>query len=118
MATTTVSRIPISGAAHGVGVLVVATATAGTLIHTAHATAWDEVWLYAVNDTATDRLLNIQWGGTTATDDDIEYTVKAQNGLYLIIPGLILTGSTTIRAYCAAAANAIQISGYVNRITA
>jgi hypothetical protein len=29
-----------------------------------------------------------------------------------------LTGSTTIRAYCAAAANAIQISGYVNRITA
>jgi hypothetical protein len=94
----------------------VATASSGTLIHTAHATALDEIWLYAVNDTATDRLLTIQWGGTTATDDDIEFTVKAQNGLYLIVPGLVLTGGTVVRAYCAAAANAIQISGYVNRI--
>jgi hypothetical protein len=76
----------------------------------------DEIWLYAVNDTATDRLLTIQWGGTTATDDDIEFTVKAQNGLYLIVPGLLLTGGTVVRAFCAAAANAIQISGYVNRI--
>lgn len=114
----TFSKQKFSESTNGRQIKVVATASSGTLIHTAHATAFDEVWLYAVNDTATDRLLNIQWGGTTATDDDIEYTVKAQNGLYLIIPGLILTGSTTIRAYCAAAANAIQISGYVNRITA
>ena len=114
----TFSKQKFSESTNGRQIKVVATASSGTLIHTAHATAWDEVWLYAVNDTATDRLLTIQWGGTTATDDDIEYTVKAQNGLYLIIPGLILTGSTTIRAYCAAAANAIQISGYVNRITA
>ncbi len=114
----TFSKQKFSESTNGRQIKVVATASSGTLIHTAHATAWDEVWLYAVNDTATDRLLTIQWGGTTATDDDIEYTVKAQNGLYLIIPGLILTGSTTIRAFCAAAANAIQISGYVNRITA
>ena len=114
----TFSKEKFSESTNGRQIKVVATASSGTLIHTAHATAWDEVWLYAVNDTATDRLLTIQWGGTTATDDDIEYTVKAQNGLYLIIPGLILTGSTTIRAFCAAAADAIQISGYVNRITA
>jgi hypothetical protein len=114
----TFSKQKFSESTNGRQIKVAATASSGTLIHTAHSTAFDEVWLYAVNDTATDRLLTIQWGGTTATDDDIEYTVKAQNGLYLIIPGLILTGSTTIRAYCAAAANAIQISGYVNRITA
>ena len=114
----TFSKQKFSESTNGRQIKVVATASSGTLIHTAHSTAFDEVWLYAVNDTATDRLLTIQWGGTTATDDDIEYTVKAQNGLYLIIPGLILTGSTTIRALCAAAANAIQISGYVNRITA
>ena len=114
----TFSKQKFSESTNGRQIKVVATASSGTLIHTAHATAFDEVWLYAVNDTATDRLLNIQWGGTTATDDDIEYTVKAQNGVYLIIPGIILTGSTTILAYCAAAANAIQISGYVNRITA
>ncbi len=114
----TFSKQKFSESTNGRQIKVVATASSGTLIHTAHATAFDEVWLYAVNDTATDRLLTIQWGGTTTTDDDIEYTVKAQNGLYLIIPGLILTGSATIRAFCAAAANAIQISGYVNRITA
>ena len=114
----TFSKQKFSESTNGRQIKVVATASSGTLIHTSHATAFDEVWLYAVNDTATDRLLTIQWGGTTATDDDIEYTVKAQNGLYLIIPGLILTGSTTVRAFCAAAANAIQISGYVNRITA
>jgi hypothetical protein len=112
----TFSKQKFSESVNGRQIKVVATASSGTLIHTAHATALDEIWLYAVNDTATDRLLTIQWGGTTATDDDIEFTVKAQNGLYLIIPGLVLTGSTTVRAFCAAAANAIQISGYVNRI--
>jgi hypothetical protein len=112
----TYSKTTLSGSTNGRQIKVVATASAGTLIHTAHATALDEIWLYAVNDTATDRLLTIQWGGTTATDDDIEFTVKAQNGLYLIVPGLLLTGGTIVRAFCAAAANAIQISGYVNRI--
>ena len=112
----TYSKNILSGSTNGRQNKVVATASAGTLIHTAHATALDEIWLYAVNDTATDRLLTIQWGGTTATDDDIEFTVKAQNGLYLIVPGLLLTGGTVVRAFCAAAANAIQISGYVNRI--
>jgi hypothetical protein len=112
----TYSKNILSGSTNGRQIKVVATASSGTLIHTAHATALDEIWLYAVNDTATDRLLTIQWGGTTATDDDIEFTVKAQNGLYLIVPGLLLTGGTVVRAFCAAAANAIQISGYVNRI--
>ena len=112
----TYTKTILSGSTNGRQIKVVATASSGTLIHTAHATALDEVWLYAVNDTATDRLLTIQWGGTTATDDDIEFTVKAQNGLYLVIPGLVLTGGLVVRAYCAAAANAIQIIGYVNRI--
>lgn len=112
----TFSKQKFSESTNGRQIKVAATASSGTLIHTAHATAFDEIWLYAVNDTATDRLLTIQWGGTTATDDDIELTIKAQSGLYLVIPGLILTGGTTVRAYCAAAANAIQVSGYVNRI--
>ena len=112
----TFTKVLLSGSTNGRQIKIAATASSGTLIHTAHATALDEIWLYAVNDTATDRLLTIQWGGTTTTDDDIEYTVKAQNGLYLIVPGLILTGGTVVRAFCAAAANAIQVSGYVNRI--
>ena len=112
----------LSGSTDGKAIKVAATATAGTTIHTGSSTATtlDEVWIYAVNTSASDVKLTIQWGGTTATDDDIEYTVKAENGLYLIIPGLILKGNATplvVRAF-AATANVITLSGYVNRITA
>ena len=63
--------------------------------------------------------LTIQWGGTTSPDDEITYTVTNQNGLYLIIPGLILKGNATaliVRAY-ADVANVVSLSGYVNRIS-
>lgn len=64
--------------------------------------------------------LTIQWGGTTAVDDDITYTVTNQNGLYLIAAGLLLQGNATplvVRAF-ADVANTVVIHGYVNRITA
>ena len=63
--------------------------------------------------------LTVQWGGTTAVDDDITYTMTNQNGLYLIVPGLILRGNATaltVRAY-ADVANTVTLSGYVNRIS-
>ena len=63
--------------------------------------------------------LTIQWGGTTAVDDDITYTMTNQNGLYLIVAGLILKGNATaltVRAY-ADVANVVTLSGYVNRIS-
>lgn len=107
---------------NGRAVKVAATATPGTLIHTASSTdtTLDEVWIYAQNTDTTDRKLTIEWGGTTSPDDLIEFTVKAENGLYLIVPGLVLKGSATplvVRAF-AATANVITITGYVNRITA
>ena len=112
----------LSGSTDGKAIKVAATATAGTTIHTGSSTATtlDEVWVYAVNTSASDVKLTIEWGGTTSPDDHIEYTVKAENGLYLIIPGLILKGNATplvVRAF-AATANVITLSGYVNRITA
>lgn len=63
--------------------------------------------------------LTIQWGGTTAVDDDITYTMTNQNGLYLVVAGLILKGNATaltVRAY-ADVANVVTLSGYVNRIS-
>ena len=118
----TFSKQILSGSTDGKAIKVAATTSAGTTIHTGSTTATtlDEVWLYAVNSSASDVKLTIQWGGTTSPDDDIEYTVKAENGLYLIVPGLILKGNATalvVRAF-AATANVICISGYVNRITA
>ena len=92
----------------------------GTVIHTASTTpaTIDEVWIYAQNYDATDRKLTIQWGAFAAGVNEIEYTVKAENGLYLICPGLIMQGNATakvISAY-AATATAIVLYGYVNRI--
>jgi len=116
----TFSKTILSGSTDGKGVLVAATATAGTLIHTGSATAatLHEVWLYAVNTSASDVKLTIEWGEATAPNGNIEYTVKAENGLYLIIPGLILKGNATaltIKAF-AATTNVIVVHGYVNVI--
>jgi len=64
--------------------------------------------------------LTLQWGGTTAVDDDITYTVTNQNGLYLISAGLLIKGNATplvVRAF-ADVANTVVLHGYVNRITA
>lgn len=118
----TFSKQTLSGSTDGRGVKVAATATAGTLIHTASSTAttFDEIWLYAVNSDTTARKLTIEWGSTTSPDDLIELTVAAESGLVLVVPGLVLKGNASplvVRAF-AATANVISIMGYVNRITA
>lgn len=118
----TYSKITLSGSTDGRPIKVAATATPGTTIHTASSTAttYDEIWLWAMNTDTTDRKLTVEFGGTTAPDDLIEFTVKAENGLYLISPGLVLKGNATplvVKAF-AASANVVTILGYVNRITA
>jgi len=118
----TFSKQLLSGSTGGRLIKVGATATPGTTIHATgtSATVIDEVWLYAVNSSGTDDLLTIEFGGTTSPDDLIEFTVKAESGLYLIIPGLVLTGdgasARTITAF-AGTTNVLNIGGYVNRIT-
>jgi hypothetical protein len=117
----TFAKTTLSGSTDGKAIKVAATATPGTTIHTGptNTAHFHEVWLYAQNTDSTDRKLTIEWGGTASPDDLIEFTVKAENGLYLMVPGLILKGNATalvVRAF-AATANVITISGYVNTIT-
>ena len=106
----------------GLAIKVAATATAGTAIHTASATATtiDEIWLYAVNTSTSAVKLTIEWGEATAPDGNIELTVAAESGLVLVSPGLLLQGNATpkvVKAF-AATTNVITLHGYVNRITA
>lgn len=110
-----ISKQKLSGSTDGRMVKVAATASAGTTIHTAHATALDEVWLWAVNSDTAARKLTIEYGGTSSPDDTIEVTIPAESGLVLIVPGFILTNSLVVKAF-AAAANVVLIGGYVNRI--
>jgi len=112
----TYSKVQLSGGTTGKNIKVVATATLGTTIHTAHASSIDELWLWAVNSDTTDRKLTIEFGAAASPDDLVEYTVPAEDGLHLIIPGLTLTNSLVVRAF-AASANVILINGFVNRIT-
>ena len=77
--------------------------------------ALDEIWLYAVNSSASSVKLTIEWGEATAPDGNIEITIPAESGYTLVVPGLLLQNGLTIRAF-AGTANVILINGYVNRI--
>jgi hypothetical protein len=117
----TYSKVLLSGSTEGKAIKVVATASTGTTIHATgtSATIEDEIWLYAYNSSASAVALTIQFGGTTAVDNDIKLTIPAASGLTLVVPGLILTGTgsaaNTVYAY-SATANVVTVNGYVNRI--
>lgn len=106
----------LSGSTDGLPVAIAATSTPGTLIHAAHATAQDEVWLYVNNIDATAVNLTLEWGGT-AVSEQIIASVPACSGLFLLVPGSILTNSKTVRAF-ANIANKVNVIGWVNRISA
>lgn len=113
---TTFSKLKLSGSTNGRQIKVAATATAGTLLHTAHATDLDELWLWAVNSDTTARKLTIEFGGVISPDDLIEQTISPEGGLTLIVPGLIVTGGVVVAAF-AATANVVLMSGFINRIS-
>tara|TARA_B110000503_G_scaffold37602_1_gene61519 strand:- start:334 stop:705 length:372 start_codon:yes stop_codon:yes gene_type:complete len=123
MATfTKLALQPAGTTGDGLGILVAATTTAGTAIHTASATATtiDEVWLYAYNHDTVDIALTVEFGGVTSPKDVIKSTITSQAGLILVVPALIVQGNATakvIRAF-AGTGSKISIFGYVNRITA
>jgi hypothetical protein len=108
----------LSASVDGRGIKVAATATPGTLVHTALSNVagneWDEVWLRAVNTSASAVKLTVQWGGTTDPDDTVEITIPAESGFTEVIPGHVLQNAKEVRAF-AATTNVIVIHGFVNR---
>lgn len=118
---SSIAKRKFSGSTDGRPVLQVATASPGTLVHTALTTvttagAFDEVWLWAYNaQAATAVLLTIEFGGTTA-NDAIKVTLAPQSGNVLVIPGLILQNGSVIRAY-ASNASSVLLTGFVNQMT-
>jgi hypothetical protein len=113
-----ITKDKLSGSTDGQGILVAATATPGTLIHTAvtgtGADNFDEVWLWAMNTDATARKLTIEYGGAAA-GDLIEKTIAAEDGLVLVMPGFVLQNAKVVRAF-AALTNVVALMGFVNKI--
>lgn len=117
----TFEKLTLSGSTDGRPILVAATSSPGTTIHTASSTAtvYDEVWLYSTNTDASAITLTVEFGGTTNPNDRIIYSIPSQSGLTILTPGLVLKGNATplvIRAY-AGTANKVSITGFVNRIS-
>lgn len=112
----TFSKVVLSGSTDGNGIKVTQTATAGDTIHTAHASALDEVFLWAVNSGASAVKLTLEFGGTTDPDNLIEQTIDSEDGLVPVLYGNLMTNSKVLRAF-AGSANVIVLYGFVNRIT-
>lgn len=115
----TYSRVLLSGSTSGRTIPVVATATAGTLLHTAvaGAVAYDEVYLWASNVTAAAATLTVEWGGVgDPTDHSVKsYSIPAYSPPIPIMTGQVMNGGLVVRAF-SGTASAINITGFVNRI--
>jgi hypothetical protein len=112
----TYTKVLLSGSTDGKNIKVAQAATPGTTIHTANATALDEIWLWCVNSSASIVKLTIEWGEATAPDGNIELNIPPESGLTLVVPGLLLTNSLVVKAF-GGTGNVLIINGFVNRIS-
>lgn len=119
----TFDKIILSGSVDGQPIKVVATATAGTTIHTATSSSTndsvDEVWLYA-SSTSTSAINGSLHFGTMQGEDGgqtVNYRCPAAyNGPVCILAGQPVRNGKVITA-TAATANRVNIFGFVNRIS-
>lgn len=114
---STYTKLKLSGSTDGMPIKVVQVATAGDTIHTAHATALDEIWLWVTNTDTVERTLTIEYGGATDPDNLIckAVPIPLSSAPILICAGLLLTNSKVVKAF-ASSASKLLITGYVNRI--
>ena len=113
----TYTKAPLSSAISGQQIQITGSGiTQLTTIHTPVASAYDEVWLYATNIGSTNVELVLTWAHT-GTSAQMFATIPYKAGRSLIIDGKLLSGTAnSVKAY-AASGNAINIDGFVNRIT-
>lgn len=112
------SRILLSGSTSGREIPVVAIVTPGTTLHTAVAgvAAYDEVYLWASNITASAATLTVEWGGVGVGNQLVNtYSIPANSAPTAIASGQVLNGGLAVAAF-SGTANAINVVGYVNRI--
>ena len=107
----------LSGSTNGKQIKIVATATPGTLLHTAvtGTVNKDEIYLYVTNNHTAAVNLTIEWGGVASPDDLIQQSIPPKSGKYLIVPGECLNNALVTRAF-ASVANVLCIGGWANRI--
>jgi hypothetical protein len=116
-----VTRVLLSGSTNGRCIPITAVATAGTLVHTAHGTAIDAMYIWATNVTGNNVLLTIEWGGVLDPSDHIIKRMEIEGwSTQSILRGQCLSGGLAARAFLTAPASAavlgaVNISGFVLR---
>lgn len=113
----TYTKAPLSSAISGQQIQITGSGiTQLTTIHTPVASAYDEVWLYAANTSDADVQMVVTWANTGVAGQ-MYATIPYKAGRSLIIDGKLLSGTAnSVKAY-AATGNAINVDGFVNRIT-
>lgn len=107
------SKVSPSGLTNFAAAAVAATATPGTIFHTAAASPTiDEIWMWLTNTTAADITATIEFGGTGAANQ-LKVVVPA-NDQIIAVPGVPLTNALVCRVFAAAGLN---MFGHVNRIS-
>jgi len=114
--TTAITVRPLSGSTDGRGIKIGATATPGTLIHTAQANAtdMDVPEISVCNTSSSDLVATFECYGTTSPDDLLKRTIPAGETVQVPIPpgrnGLVL------RCF-AGTTNVLVVFGCVKRVT-
>jgi len=105
----------LSASTDGAPVLIAATSTAGTTVHTGVAATdqIDIVHLYATNNHTSSVAITIEWGTATASSN-IVVSVPADEGLLRLTPseGLPIQNSKTVAIF-AGTTNVVAITGKV-----
>lgn len=115
---TSFTKLPLSASVNGKQIIISTTDSASaTPIHTAVTgeTDWDEIWIYAYNDSTSSISCNILWGGVTEPNDVVRAVLPSRAGRTLLIDGKLLQNGLTVSAY-AQIANWITVDGFVNRM--
>src|SRR4051812_2183440 len=106
----------LSGSTDGMPILVVAIATAGTLLHTAVASTtageYDEVWLFMTNNHTVAVTVTIEFGDASA-EHNLTFTLASKAGLQLVVAGQPLQNGKTVKAF-ASVASVISAWGFVD----
>jgi len=118
----TISRIKLSGSTDGKGIVVAATGSPGTTIHTGPSVDadYEEIWLWASNFNTSAEVLTLEWGGTTEAGDHFKTTIQP-NETVLVAPGWIIKGNSSTQLIVKAfstTTNKVNIVGHVNLIDA
>lgn len=113
----TTKFLPLSASTNGRYISITATATLGTLCHTAvtGTVRWDKVWLYATNTSAVQVLVTVEFGGV-GTANNVLTLVAAQSQANLIY-GIPLQNALTVTVFAATTA-VINVGGFIEQVLA